>query len=80
METVCAKKLNEPVDGESAHICLIKTHSQFFGLFKANIVLQKLKNFAQILSLNFRACFTVRVSREVKMVENLLDLGNFVIL
>ena len=40
METVSAKELNEPVDGESAHIRFIKTHSQFLGLLEAYIVLQ----------------------------------------
>ena len=79
LETMLTKKANQLIHSEAALIVRIENGCQLFCLLQAYIMLKKLEDFTQVLCFNFRICFAMLDRTEVKIVEDVLNLSNFVI-
>ena len=79
MKAFFTEKSYEVIHIETALLSLVNHHCELFGLLKSYIVLEKLQNLAQVLCLDFLIRDSSLDRREVKVVEDVLDLCDFIV-
>ena len=74
-----SEKTNKLVHSETTHVVFVERSGQLFRLLQANVMLEQLKYFSQVLSLHFWISLGMLNGIEIEIVENVLDLSNLIV-